>query len=93
MKSVAKQLAPTEACRARITGGLTEGQVSQPTPSRLPSNPCGSGGTTLKSRYGTSLQSRSGGGGGMQTVGYDGSQPLPGADPGAGVPEGRALLV
>src|SRR5688500_14881368 len=47
---------------------------SQPTPSPSLSKRCGSGGRTVKRRYGMSPQSRSGGGGGMQTVGYDGSQ-------------------
>ena len=43
-------------------------------PSLSPSNLCGSGCLTRKFRYGMSLQSRSGGGGGIHTVGYDGSQ-------------------
>lgn len=45
-------------------------------PSPSPSKRCGSGGRTRKFLYGMSLQSKSGGGGGMQTVGYDGSQLL-----------------
>ena len=45
--------------------------LSQPTLSSR-SKSCGSGGRTAKSLNGTSPQLRSGGGGGMQTVGYDG---------------------
>lgn len=44
---------------------------SHPTPSRLPSNLCGSGGTTRKLRCEIWPQSRSGGGGGMHASGYD----------------------
>ena len=48
-------------------------QLSQPMPSWSPSKWCGSGSGTShrtgKFRYGMSLQSRSGGGDGMQTVG------------------------
>jgi hypothetical protein len=40
----------------------------------LPSKRCGSGGSTLKLRCEIWPQSRSGGAGGMHTVGYDGSQ-------------------
>src|SRR2546429_1789127 len=47
-------------------------------PSRSASKLCGSGRNTLKRRNGMSPQSRSGGGDGMQTVGYDGSQLLAG---------------
>src|SRR5215203_5007347 len=43
-------------------------------PSYGPSSRCGSAPITRMSAYGISLQSRSGGGGGMQTSGYDGSQ-------------------
>ena len=60
---------------------LTGSYVSQPTPSRSPSKPCGSVPTTLNRLCGTSAQSRSGGYGGMQTPGYDGSQPLRGTMP------------
>ncbi len=42
---------------------------SHPRPSPSPSKRCGSGGRTGKSWNGTSAQSRSGGGGGMQTLG------------------------
>lgn len=48
--------------------------VSQPTPSLSPSNPCGSLPTTLKLVAFTWEQSRSGGGDGIHTVGYEGSQ-------------------
>ncbi len=52
--------------------------VLHPMPSPSPSKPWGSGGSTLKFWYGMSPQSRSGGGGGMHTVGYAGSHfPLP----------------
>jgi hypothetical protein len=44
-------------------------QVSQPIPSWSPSKRCGSGARTRKFRYGTWGQSRSGGGGGIHTVG------------------------
>src|SRR5215208_6546830 len=37
----------------------------------LPSNPCGSGGTTSKLRAQTSSQVKSGGGGGIQLSGYE----------------------
>ena len=43
--------------------------VSQPIPSLSASKLCGSDPTTAKLSYGTSSQFRSGGGGGMQTVG------------------------
>ena len=49
-------------------------QVSQPIPSRSPSKRCGSGARTTKRRNVISPQSRSGGGGGMQTEGYAASQ-------------------
>lgn len=42
---------------------------SQPIPSLSESKLCGSGGRTVKLRCSISLQSRSGGGEGMQTVG------------------------
>lgn len=48
-------------------------------PSSSPSNRCGSGGRTLNRRYEISPQAKSGGDGGMQTVGYEGSQ-MPLAD-------------
>ena len=48
---------------------------SHPIPSlSLPSNLCESGGSTRKFRYSMSLQSRSGGAGGMQASGYAASQ-------------------
>ena len=43
-----------------------------PSPSR--SNPCGSGGTTWKSLSAISSQFKSGGGGAIQTSGYEASQ-------------------
>jgi hypothetical protein len=43
-----------------------------PSPSR--SNPCGSGGTTLKSLSAISSQFKSGGGDAIQTSGYEASQ-------------------
>ncbi len=43
-------------------------------PSLSPSNPCGSGDSTLKFRAFMSEQSKSGGGDFMQTSGYAGSQ-------------------
>lgn len=49
-------------------------QLSQPMPSPSPSKRCGSGGKTVKCLYEMLPQSRSGGGGGTQMVGYDGSQ-------------------
>lgn len=48
--------------------------LSQPIPSSSASNRCGSGASTVNFRYGMSPQSRSGGAGRMQTVGYAGSQ-------------------
>src|SRR3990170_8644396 len=78
---------------ARLDGGMASMQLSrvayplsQPTPSPSRSNPCGSDPTTVNRRYEMSPQSRSGGGGGMQTVGYDGSQfpPPDPDDPGGG---------
>ena len=69
---------PRRHAPGRTCGGgphvLTAAYVSHPMPSWSPSNPLGSGGSTLKSRYGICEQSRSGGGGGMHTVGYAGSQ-------------------
>src|SRR4030067_480272 len=44
-------------------------QPSHPTPSRSESKRWGSGGRTRKFRWGTSMQSRSGGGGGIHTSG------------------------
>ena len=44
-------------------------------PILIPSNLCGSGGRTWNRRNWMSPQFRSGGGGGMHTVGYAGSQP------------------
>src|SRR4029453_18994726 len=61
--------------------------VSQPIPLRLPSKRCGSGlatsQRTRKLRKGMSPQSRSGGGGGMQTPGYEGAH-LPAEGGGGG---------
>lgn len=48
--------------------------LSHPMPSLSPSKRCGSGAITVKRRSEMSPQSRSGGPGGMQTSGYDGSQ-------------------
>jgi len=53
------------------TGSDLVDPTSQPIPSLSPSNPCGSGGTTLKLLYPISPQSKSGGYGGMHTLGYD----------------------
>lgn len=54
---------------------------SQPMPSRSPSKRWGSRPTTRKLRWEISPQSRSGGGGGMHTSGYEGSQrPVGGAE-------------
>jgi hypothetical protein len=47
---------------------------SQPVPSPSRSNPCGSGGKTVKSLSAISPQSKSGGGRGIHTSGYEGSQ-------------------
>ena len=47
---------------------------SQPIPSLSLSNPWGSEPITIKLEYPISPQSKSGGYGGMQTSGYDGSQ-------------------
>lgn len=47
---------------------------SQPTPSPSVSKPCGSGGRTSMLDQAMSSQFKSGGGGGMQTFGYDGLQ-------------------
>src|SRR4029453_13364805 len=63
--------------------------VSQPIPLRLPSKRCGSGlatsQRTRKLRKGMSPQSRSGGGGGVQTPGYEGAHlPLEGGGGGGG---------
>lgn len=56
-------------------------------PSLSASKRWGSGGRTAKRRCGMSLQSRSGGGGGMQTDGYEGSQATRGvALPRSGAP-------
>ena len=63
------QRAPATSTVPPDPPGSGRRQVSQPTPSRLPSKPCGSAPTTLKCLCGTSEQSRSGGYGGMQTVG------------------------
>ena len=52
-------------------GLLTQWKIdycSHPIPSRSLSNPCGSGRRTVKLLYGISLQSKSGGAGGIQTV-------------------------
>src|SRR5215217_6109231 len=49
---------------------------SQPMPSLSPSNPCGSGDSTLKFRKSTSSQFNSGGGDGIHTSGYDASHSL-----------------
>ena len=51
---------------------LPAGQVSHPTPSLFPSKPCGSVPTTVKFVKEIWPQSRSGGGSGMHTVGYEG---------------------
>ena len=58
-----------------------------------PSNRCGSFPTTRKRRCGMSPQSRSGGEGGMHTSGYDGSQPTPDSDIGAGSDAASPLVV
>ena len=47
---------------------------SHPIPSLSTSNLCGSGGRTVKFLVGISLQSKSGGLGGIQKSGYAGSQ-------------------
>lgn len=52
---------------------------SQPIPSSSPSKPWGSGGNTVNRLYGTSLQSKSGGGSGIHTSGYAAEQLLAGA--------------
>ena len=49
---------------------------SQPIPSLSPSNLCGSGCNTVNLFWGISPQSKSGGGGGIQKSGYEGSQSL-----------------
>lgn len=60
--------------RDRSHPGQSAYPDSQPTPSKSPSNRCGSGGCTAKRLNGMSPQSRSGGGGGMHTSGYAGEQ-------------------
>jgi hypothetical protein len=63
---------PSAAARSGCWPGsatVMAAQVSQPIPSWSPSKRWGSGASTRKLRNGTWGQSRSGGGGGMHTVG------------------------